>query len=266
MSEYLLAKYRPVADRLLAIHGMSVDASTHHMLATDIMHARELERDTEPRSHSPLPAANKALTHARKLIQYAESPPRRKGSVPNRCRKLRAALLEDSPLPCCLGMHLANKKLLLDLGELLDSLEAGGVDRETLTMLANALNAITTGPSDWQSVGRPWGLAKPIIRGGCMAWTIAGNRRLTYRWDDGEGALTGSLPDFLRDLLACCAGTHALMQEMEQRRKPASTKAVVPIPRGDGLHLSDASLKLAIIACSQDVALQKYLHKNTEHI
>lgn len=256
MSEYFLAKYQPIADALLSLHGMSVDDDARDMLADTITKNRELPRNDSNETHSPIPAARKARKHARKLLEYARRPPRSKTSVPTRCASLRTALLSAGILAVDMGVRRAGAQF--DYGALLDSLETQRIDEAQLAELVMVLDAVIADPKGWQKVGRPWGLAKPVVRGGCMAWRIAGHRRLSYRWDDGGGKVIGPLPQFLRSLIACCNGTHELIRNIPRERQK------LPKPRGDGLHLSDESLKLAIIECAHDDDFLTYLERRAQ--
>lgn len=257
MSQFFLAKYQPIADALLKEHGLSVPEDTRDMLTKTIANCRVVLRKEGTGPHSPLPAARKALTHANKLLEYARTPPRRKTSVATRCERLRTALLDSGILALELGMR--NVRRTFDYGALLDSLETCQLNEAWMTELVVLLKEIKD-PKGWQKIGRPWGLAKRIIRGGCMVWRIAGHPRLTYRWDDVTGELRGPLPDFLRDLIACCNGTHELVRSMarEQHRPSHET------PRAHGLHLSDSSLKLAIIQCQHDDKLTAHLKRRAQ--
>lgn len=257
VSEYLRARYQPIADDLLRQHGLSVDQQARDMLAGTIMHARTLPRDDPPRQHSPISNADSALRHARKLLQYAQTPPRRKESIPTRCESLLAALLEESPLPVALGIRLASSGAPLDYGALLDTLEARRIDVTAVSVLVDTLEAVTADREGWRRVGRPHGQAWAIVRAGCMVWRIAGRPRLGYRWNDVERSLTGVLPDFLRGLLACCNGTHELVRAMPSERLRRSSK-------GNGLRLSDSSLKLALIRCVKDKAMQNHLRQRAQ--
>ncbi len=265
MSEYLLARYRPIADALLEKHSLHVDDATSHALTTAIMHSRVLpatEKGTQ--AHSPVSAAAKALTHARKLLEYAATPPKRKDSISKRCRSLHAALLGNSPLALGLGVRMEGIANRPDYGQLLDNLEAGSVDVAALSVLIEPLNAIVAESHGWQRVGRPWGLGKRIVRMGCIVWRRSGNARLNYQWNDDSGKLIGRMPNFLRDLIACCNGRFSAIAELERQRNqipPAGYATSRPIPQGNRLRLSDASLKAAVVACSQDVELQRFLSR-----
>lgn len=258
MSEYLLFQYRPVADGLLELHDLSVPESTQHLLATTIMHSRELTHDQTRRSHSPNPAKKKIETHARALLAYAEKPPARKNSVPKRCASLRKALLGSDLLALELGLVHAHHGTSFDFEALLNSLEAGQADP---TVIAALLNTLARTPSgSWGKLGRPREQAKQIVRAGCIVWNRAGRtERYSWREDvgdpadkDAKGTLAGPLPDFLRDLIACCNGTHKLVAKLERGRRPEPPKGYPfewPDIPGDGLILSDKSLQLAIMDC-----------------
>ncbi|MHA6203279.1 hypothetical protein ACXU4B_02505 [Dyella soli] len=257
MSEYLLARYRPIANALLAKHQLEVDESTRDTLAMSIMHNRVLSTDEAAPNQSPVPAAKKALGHARALLKYAAKPPRRKDSIPKRRAKLLAILLDSDLLAFVLGIQETTDMSTDGYRSLLDSLEIESIDTPILAKIAQKLEAITVAPNDWQSVGRPWGLTKKLVRCGCMAWWRAGNPQLGHGWDESNQALTGALPDFLRDLLTCCNGTSPLIAQ-SGLPAPKGYAFKPTLPRGNGLRLSDASLKMAIIECSRDDALRTH--------
>lgn len=233
MSKYLLLLYRPVVDALLALHGLSVPESTRDNLATDIMLSREVVAETKGGIHSPLPALRKADTHAKALLKYASQPPSRVSSIANRCAKLYAVLNDPR-----VAMELAITAPALDQTRLLDGLAALRIEPHQLSRLSDAV-AVTE--RNARASGRPWSAAKLIIRGGCIAWN-RGGRTESFTWSAANGSLSGPLPAFLSDLLACCNGTHDLARSL---RQPDAGQR----KRGDGLHLSDDALRVVITEC-----------------
>jgi hypothetical protein len=234
VSEYFLRKYRPVADALLAAHGLTVPDATRDMLADAMTHNRELpRRESESRGgHSALPALRAARTHASKLIEYADHPPARKASVPLHCAKLASAIRSNESL---VGINLVLADPPIDPNALLDALDSGSFDVDVLRELVRVADAVE---AESGGVGRPWAAHTTIIRSGCIAWERAG-RVVTCSWNRKSGAnngkLTGPLPAFLRDLIACCDGTHEFTKA-KPRRVPAGYRAPGPIPKGNMLR------------------------------
>lgn len=233
MSEYFLRKYRPVADALLAAHGLTVPDATRDMLANTICHERELPASSN-RKRSPRADLDKVKAHAMKLMEYAARPPSRTSSVALRRSKLAQALRSDSPL---LVIHLICARPAFDPARLLDGLDGGdAVDTAELRKLLRTLAALErqSGPR----AGRPWAAHTTIIRSGCIAWERAG-WVVTCSWNRKSGAnngkLTGPLPAFLRDLIACCDGTHEFTKA-KPRRVPAGYRDPGPIPKGNMLR------------------------------
>jgi hypothetical protein len=200
---------------------------TRDMIAKTIVVSRELPKSAPkpPGSRSALPALRVARTHAAKLIEYLSRPPTRKSSVSLRCAKLAAAIRESDIAPLTLAVED------IDPNALLDELESGRIDVDTLRGLIRVADAAESASG---GMGRPWAAHTTIIRAGCIAWERAG-QKISYGWHDDRDALTGALPDFLRDLLACCNGTHSLTKT-PPRRLPIGYSATTPTPRGDVLR------------------------------
>lgn len=235
MAEYLLSFYRPVADALLEQHGLTVPESVRDNVATDIMLSREVVAGTKGGTHSSLPALRKAGAHAKALLNYASRPPSRASSIANRCAKLSAALNDPRA-----AMELAIIAPALDQARLLEDLGALRIEPQQLSRLSDAVAVME---SRARASGRPWAAAKPIIRGGCIAWK-RGNRTESFTWNAADGSLSGPLPAFLSDLLACCNGTHDFVRSL---RRPALGQRM----RGDGLNMSDDALRVLIAECKK---------------
>jgi hypothetical protein len=244
MSEYLTLKYRPIADALLAKHRLSASSETRDMLAKAIMVERTLPAGFGLRKYSPLPALRSALTNARALLRFAGKPPSRHVSISTRCAKLAAAL-RDSEL---VGLTLMLAEPNFDSLDLLDALDLGIPNAHELRSLIKTLEALDPENLRW-IVGRPLGLTTPIIRHGCVAWSRA-RRVEKYSWNDVNECLSGPLPNFLRDLIACCNGTHVLVQKAPQSAPKGHSLPDV-IKRGDGLVMTDAALRHAIDRCEK---------------
>lgn len=232
MSEYFIQKYGPVADALLVTHGLRLPDETRDMtrgmLADTIGKYRELPQP-EPKlrgSRSATPALRIARTHAKKLIEYAYHPPTRKTSMQIRRTKLAAAL-RSNEVRVGLDLVLAG----IDPTALLVALDKGDVDTETLRRLVQVVNDVEKEPG---GIGRPWGQRNYVVRGGCIAWERAGCR-IGYQWNDVDSTLTGKLSAFLRDLVACCAGTHPFVKE-KPRRVPIGCTDSFPVPKGNALR------------------------------
>lgn len=234
VSEFFLVKFRPVVDAVLNTHGLAVPDTTRDMLANTIAHNRELPM-SNPKplgSRSALPTLRTARTHAKKLIEYVAHPPTRKVSVPLRCAKLAAAVRGNK----IAGMTLAMESV--GTNALLDSLDAGNVTAGTLRRLVRMIDKIEKQHERERKkgagIGRPWAAHTRVIRAGCIAWQRAGYR-IGYQWNDDTATLTGALPEFLRDLIECCAGTHVLTT-VKPRAAPAGYRDPTSPPRGNALR------------------------------
>ena len=253
MSEYLLQEYRPIVNSLLTKHRLSVPDETCDMLAKTIMYLHRVPRSERREPYSPVAALTKATKHVRALLRYAEKPSTHKDSVPKRCASLHAALLSSGMLVFELGVAQVERDEF-EYAALLDSLEAGHPDVSSLAMLLDSLNSIQSNQGDWQKVGRPWGSAKRVVRDGCIAWWSAG-RTDSFTWNDDREELLGPMPDFLRDLIACCNGTHELMVQYKRTHRPELPKGYEfkwPKSKGDSLRVTDKSLQMAIIDCKNE--------------
>jgi hypothetical protein len=244
VSESFLQEYRPIADALLHAHGLSVPDMTRDMLADVIANSRELPEPKTNGSHSELPALRTARTHAAKLIEYAKQPPARAASVLLRCRKLAQALCDSDV--AVMALSLAG----IETAPLLASLDAGDVTTAKLRRLVKSIDKIDAKHKDAKhknGIGRPWAAHTRIIRAGCIAWERGGNV-IGYQWDDDAKKLCGSLPKFLRALVACCDGTHELVTA--KSRVLVGYRDPRPVPQGNGLrkHVSDLALRDGIRA------------------
>ena len=235
MSEYFIRKYSPVVDALLVMHDLTLPDETHDrtrdMLADAISKYRELPQpEPMPRgSRSAMPALRIARTHAKKLIQYADHSPARKSSLQLRRTRLAVALRSNE-----LGVGWDLVHAGIDPKTLLDALDEGDVDTGTLRRLVQVVNDVEEQPG---GIGRPWAQRTYVVRDGCIAWERAG-RPIEFRWNSSRGdggELTGALPDFLRDLVSCCAGTHPSVKE-NPRRVPIGYNDPRPVPKGNALR------------------------------
>lgn len=240
MSEYLLRKYRPVADALLAAHGLTVPDATRDNLAGTVMRFREVPAQRRaPGDRSSLDALKVARTHARKLIEYATKPPARANSVALRCDKLAAAIGGSDLAALELGISGVNPSALLD------DLAARKIDPAALDRLIACADAREAGGS---RIGRPWALATYVIREGCIVWARAG-RTGDAHWIMDDERLVGPQAAFMRDLITCCDGTHDLVQELV-RRAQLGRGAPHPEPQGNALRrrVSDLNIRDGIAA------------------
>ena len=234
MSEYFLSKYLSIADALLGAHGLHVSYSIRYMVAECINCNRELpaSKDWVPGSRSALPALRTARTHAVWLIKYAAHPPTHNKSTPLHCAKLAAAVRGNQIVGMTLDMEG------IDPSALLDSLDAGNITTDTLRRLVRTIDKIEEQHDlerkNGTGIGRPWAAHTVVIRTGCRAWQRAGHR-IGYQWNDVTGTLTGPLPEFLRDLIECCAGTHVLTT-VKPRSAPAGYRDRASPPRGNALR------------------------------
>ena len=100
----------------------------------------------------------------------------------------------------------------------------------------------TNKKENWR--GAPPKLETRIVKDGWLAWNAARRGWNEYYMHSGTRKLTGPLADFLRDLIACCNGTH------EWVAKPARyvPKYAPPPPArlGNGLTMKDEALHTAI--------------------
>jgi hypothetical protein len=87
--------------------------------------------------------------------------------------------------------------------------------------------------------------SRRVVEDGWLAWNAAGRRWSEYYMSPITGKLTGPLPDFLRDLIACCNGTHDWVAK-PPRRVPQYFQWTEPAKMGDALRMADAALFKAI--------------------
>lgn len=113
---------------------------------------------------------------------------------------------------------------------------------------------------DWRGAPPPK-LITRIVKEGGLAWNAAGRGWNEYYMHSGTEKLTGPLADFLRDLIACCNGTH------EWVAKPARymPKYAPPPPArlGDGLTMTAEALVKAIKR--QEAFYRKYVLPHRTH-
>lgn len=175
-----------------------------------------------------------ALTHARKLLEYAGRRQQRSDRIRNRKAKLHGAL---NNLDVMIWLAIATPRA--DVRELLAHLGRDALDTGKLATLVQALDAARAGSG---RSGRPIAQAIKVLRGGSVAWLRAG-RKDSYRWNDVEGRLTGALPVFIRDLFACCDGSHALVRSLDR----------VGRKRERALTMKDAALHSALKVALADI-------------
>lgn len=240
MSEFLLQKYKPIAEALLRRHHLCVDDDTRDMLAKNIMHDRELPASGVASGNSPIPALRVALTHAEKLLQYNDKPPARIESVSLRSQKLAEALRANG----LVSWELALARPKFNPRKLLNQLDRGEPKRSELRRLLATLAAIDPENRRWKT-GRPWAPFTRIVRGGCIAWLGAG-RPIRPKWNTDSEVLSGPFAEFVRDLIACSNGSHELIRIMENERPKYSRSSPERKPRGDALKVSDTALRDAI--------------------
>lgn len=186
-------RYRHVVDVLLFKHEMEVPPATRDLLAGVIMNAR---RRGASGVRSPKEQAEQALCQARRVRQYLGEP-LRKDSIRKWCSKLHETLGASYFLYICLATELDSERVK----EITQALEAGSIDAKSLDVLIGALSAIVG--VDWKT-GRPRSIVGRAVTAGCIAWIGAGNPELGYTQNPFGSGVTGTLPDFLRDLGRCC--------------------------------------------------------------
>lgn len=199
MSEYLLAKYGQDVAALLTAHGLTVPDQTRELLADKIGSCREQLADDHEATATT--SARQAAGYVRKLLDYKVKPPSRAESVPNLCKKLASTLLNG---PLAIDLGLSESYPASDFVALLEALEGGSPDTQSLQLLDDALSAVIAQSSGKQCGGRPWGSKRAIVRAGLVAWLRAGRTIRDYTWDAANEELTGALPEFLFALLAAC--------------------------------------------------------------
>ena len=192
-------RYLPVISELLSKHRLKVPDGTAETLAKTILKCHVLKTRTTSQKAANLPRRkrlSRALTHARKLLEYAQRKPSHRNSVPNRVRSLRTALDNGEVV-----MWLALSTPPIDIPTLLTLPDNGSPAKADLEALVRALehNLSTKGKRTGRRTGRPM----TVVVGGCIAWVRAG-RRLSYFWYDAKERAGGSLAAFVRDFLKVC--------------------------------------------------------------
>lgn len=241
MSEYLLQRYRPIADAILTTHELIVDNETRDKLAKTIMFNRVLPLEAVARKYTAGPALKKAKTHAEALLKHAIAPPTRPESIEIRSQRLAAALRDNE----LVGLELVLAKPSFNPLKLLVALDKGNAKPTELRRLVATLNTIQPG-----KVGRPRAGLTNVVRCGCIAWKSAGHE-VQSNWNVDSETLSGALPDFLRDLIACCSGKHELIVSMERTRQNGTGIGLVRNKlghKGDMLATRDMALRDAISA------------------
>jgi hypothetical protein len=205
MSE-LLRKYLPLSCELFKKHRLTVPERTAEMIAKTIMHCRVLElraKKEKGEELSPRERLKKARTHAAKLLEYAARRPSQADSIFKRSNSLYKALDDWGPL-----IWLATAAPPVNVSDLLDRLQAGGLNKNQLRALVRALDkTLSESTKDRRRTGRPTELLSYVIRGGVIAWHRA-DAATSYFCDPYDGRLTGLLPKFMRDLISYCDGTN----------------------------------------------------------
>lgn len=246
MSQYFLRLYLPVADALLNAHGLDVPESIRAVLATEISKNRELPapEPVTPGSRSATPHLRKMRTHAKKLIEYSGRPPTRRSSVDGHWAKLNGALQGNELL---VGLSLVMAGLNQEVLDAVSAREATEVMLQQLVDTIDKLESESAG-----GIGRPRSSHSSIIWAGCTAWERAGRSIDDCHWKITDESLTGGLPDFLRDLVGCCDGSHQLVRAMNRIiRVPEGFSNPFPSPKkGDALRgrIRDLTLRDGIRA------------------
>ncbi len=195
--------------------------------------------------HSPVPALKSARKHLLKLLEYAEHPPTHKERVARRCARLRAAVLSGGSFAAFeLALESPNDDSLYGCGGLLDALAAGRVDALELRKWLDRIDRILTRNECWR-LGQPSALTRRIVKDGCIVWRAA-KRGPEYfqRASYGRETLTGPLIDFLRDLIACCNGTHEWSKK-PPRRVPQGCRTLAKM--GDSINPSDTAIHKMVV-------------------
>lgn len=172
----------------------------------------------------------RALNHAKALLSYAETPPKRASSVSLRRQKLLAALNEG-------GAALAFALWIRgdgfnELAALQDALKAGRSDAD---LLARFVVAVEASRSIADPAGRREDSRYPgLVRVAAYHWRLAGYP-CGYTWPKDEAPsphkVGGQFAAFVRDLIAVCqlptpseTNLHRLLHEsVGQIRKQSRT-------------------------------------------
>jgi len=184
------------AHELLARHRLSVPENTTEMIAKTIARRYPLQSRRRNTGPSPRERLKKALTHAKKLLEYTERKTlsrRTRAAMSTRSTSLHRAL---DDVAVVIELATATPQ---DVVQLLNRVTSG-LSKDELTRLIQALES--TLPARGKS-GRPPKDATRVLRGACIAWLRAG-RVEKYTWDEGSGTLKGPLARFALDLFRCC--------------------------------------------------------------
>jgi hypothetical protein len=178
-------------------HTLEVPEGVVELLAKTIMRAhRHGPRSSESPS-SITESLRKAQGRVRKLLVFAQKPPSRPASISASVAALREILIDGR-----IALTLVLTEPTFDPHRAVEDLEKEAVRPRVLLDLANVLELAISRSSLTKS-GRPWLPVTHIIRAGYIAWAQSSKQRAGYGWNGVE--LTGPLPNFLRDLLKCCA-------------------------------------------------------------
>ena len=192
---------------------------------------------------SPRERLKKARTHAVKLLEYAARRPSHADSISKRSTSLHKALDDWDAL-----IWLATVAPPVNVSDLLDRLQAGGLNNSELTGLVRALDSVLSKDlKNLERTGRPTEQLMYVIRGGYIAWHRAGGATSFY-WDEASGRLTGLLPEFIRDLISYCDGTNERMQvqvELVWPSQPAVVAILKRLNRG-GVRVSAENNSLVL--------------------
>jgi hypothetical protein len=200
MSEFFMARCRPKAKRLLDAHGLRVPDSTREMIAKTIMlanHASEATDDSRAKGRT----ADALSLHdtrilAKRLHTYMSKKRQRTYTNEEVIEQLARNLNDNAYRQA----RLIFARPSFDPANLLEQLARGTPEIEELQRLLDAINDLKTTKSKG---GLEHSRAHTVVRGGFIAWTIAG-RTETYTLDNHKRMLTGPLPAFLLDLGDLC--------------------------------------------------------------
>jgi len=184
--------------QLLASHRLDVPPVAADMLTNTVLKCRVLAR-REERMATELPRRKRmqrALKHARKLLQYTQHKPSHASSIPAQIKRLHNALNDVEVV-----VWLALARPRIDVPALLarhGKADAGGLNPN---VLVRALEFYLS--QKGKRSGRPKGRSTAVVTGGCIAW-FQGRRKLTVTWNEIKGRTTGPLSSFVRDFLQIC--------------------------------------------------------------
>jgi hypothetical protein len=215
--QYSPGRYVPLAQELLARHGLAVPAGTVHMVAKTIWRCRT---DRAMQKVQMRPRLRAALSHAKRLRRYCAWPPSRADSSEKQSR----ALLNLLHVPqVATELSLATPRIE-DLGTILCILTSGAclVPIE-LDQLIKSLESVLSRPG--VRSGRPLGELASVIRGACIAWQRSGRPDSYNTWPSEGMRFEGPLAEFMRDFLSECRlsmGDSALCSAAKAARRSLS--------------------------------------------